>query len=356
MDMTNTLFWGNKKVFITGHTGFKGSWLSLWLQALGADVYGYSLAPEDGPNLFEQGRVADGMTSLFGNVVDADRLQAVMSDIQPDIVFHMAAQPLVRYSYSHPIETFQTNIMGTVCLLEAIRSTNSVKTVINITSDKCYDNSGSSRKDFVEEDSMGGLDPYSSSKGCAELITSAYRSSFYREAGIRLASARAGNVIGGGDWAADRILPDFIRAALARRPLVVRYPAAVRPWQHVLDCLNGYITLAEKMWESDSFEGGWNFGPDHQSLVTVEQMIDIAATAWPGETTVQYERSNQPYEANWLMLDSTQAAQRLNWNTRLSIQDTVQWTLEWYQQYAGNGDMKQVTLDQIQRYQQLKEL
>jgi len=352
----NNLFWKNKKVFITGHTGFKGSWLSLWLQQCGADVYGYSLDPAEGPNLFQQARVEQGMTSLYGNIVDAAGIQAVLKDIQPDIVFHLAAQPLVRRSYLHPVETFQTNIMGTVNLLEAVRHTGSVRAVINITSDKCYDNAGHVQRDFIEQDAMGGSDPYSSSKGCAELITSAYRNSFYKDAGIRLASARAGNVIGGGDWASDRLLPDFVRAAMGKTRLEIRYPDAIRPWQHVLDCLHGYLTLAEKLWGNEEFEGGWNFGPDKESLVTVKRLIEISTTEWPNEVQAVYGQTDHPYEAGWLMLDSSKAIQQLGWGPKLRIEETVRWTLEWYRNYIHADDMRQFTIGQIRQFDQLKEL
>ena len=265
----NPAFWKGKRILLTGHTGFKGSWLSLWLQSMGAPVVGYALAPPTNPSLFEVAEVGRGMTSVIGDIRDLEHLCAVFAEHKPEIVIHMAAQPLVRYSYIEPVETYSTNVMGTVNLLEAVRGTDSVKAVVNVTSDKCYEN-----REWVwnyrENEAMGGYDPYSNSKGCAELVTAAYRNSYfhsekYKEHGVALASGRAGNVIGGGDWAGDRLIPDIMRAITQNLAVNIRNPHAIRPWQHVLEPLSGYLMLAQKLYEEGAaYAEGWNFGPSDE--------------------------------------------------------------------------------------------
>ena len=292
-------FWQNKTVFITGHTGFKGSWLSLWLQKLGAQVIGYALLPPTQPSLFELASVATGMVSIEGDIRDLETLKSAIKQHTPDIVIHLAAQSLVRYSYQHPVETYATNVMGTVNLLEAIRETAGVKVLLNITSDKCYEN-----QEWVwgyrENEPMGGSDPYSNSKGCAELITAAYRQSFfkpanYAEHGVAIATARAGNVIGGGDWANDRLIPDILKAWLANEKVLIRHPHAIRPWQHVLEPLNGYLTLAEHLYQQGiRFNGGWNFGPFDSEAKPVSWIVEQLMLLWGDNVNWQLDKSPHP--------------------------------------------------------------
>lgn len=349
-------FWQGKKVFLTGHTGFKGSWLALWLQHLGADVWGYALAPEGEENLYTQAHVAQGMHTVFGDICDAPHLLATMQDCQPDIVIHMAAQSLVRYSYQHPIETYQTNVMGTVHVFEAVRQTPSVRAVLNITSDKCYAN-----REMIwgyrENEPMGGYDPYSSSKGCAELVTDAYRNSFFMPAGIGLASARAGNVIGGGDWATDRLVPDVIRACIAKEKVVLRFPDAIRPWQHVLDPLCGYLQLARLLYQDPiQYSQGWNFGPNQQTAYPVAWVVERLLEAWGGESRIDYEKQPQAHEAQSLVLDSTKARLYIQWSPRWTIMDAVQKIVAWHQEAMVQSDMRAFTLQQIEEYLEEKVL
>lgn len=353
----NPAFWKYKKVFVTGHTGFKGSWLSLWLQSLGAEVTGYALEPPTKPSLFEVAHVAEGMTTLIGDVCDFAQLAAVISRCAPEIVIHMAAQSLVRYSYAEPVETFSTNVMGTVNVLEAVRQSGSVRVVIVVTSDKCYEN-----REWVwgyrEGEPVGGHDPYSSSKGCAELVTAAYRNSFFSNAcspsEVAVASVRAGNVIGGGDWAADRLVPDAMKAFMEMRPLVVRNPAAVRPWQFVLDPLDGYLTLAEKLWECGAeYAEAWNFGPRDDDAKPVAWMVDKFVELW-GRDAKWTRGTNEPlHEAHHLRLDCSKARARLGWSPKLSLPMALEWAAEWYQSYLGGQNMHRLTKTQIERYQQL---
>lgn len=349
-------FWADKRVFITGHTGFKGSWLSLWLQKAGATVVGYSLEPPTEPSLFATANVAAGMTSLIGDVRDLEKLQKAIADHQPKIVFHMAAQPLVRYSYQHPVETYATNVMGTVHVLEAIRQTSGVKVVVNITSDKCYEN-----REWVwgyrENEPMGGYDPYSNSKGCAELVASAYRNSFfppseYEKHGVALASVRAGNVIGGGDWAGDRLIPDIMRAIMAGESVIIRSPNAIRPWQHVLEPLNGYLTLAENLWESGAlYAEGWNFGPNDEDARPVSWIVEHLTKMWGEGASWQLDTGINPHEATYLKLDCSKAKAKLKWMPKLPLEDTLDWIIEWYRAYLQSADMRQVTEAQIARYE-----
>ncbi|MBO7747243.1 CDP-glucose 4,6-dehydratase [Paenibacillus sp. MWE-103] len=349
--MTTASFWKDKKVLVTGHTGFKGTWLSLYLQLLGAKVYGYGFAPEPGEQLYTLTGAAEGMDSEYGDITDYASLRAWMERVRPEIVLHLAAQPLVRASYHEPVNTFATNVMGTVHVLEAARSSDSVRAIVNVTSDKCYDNADLNAHAFQEDERMGGSDPYSASKGCAELVTSSYIKSFFSHSDQALASARAGNVIGGGDFAKDRIIPDLIRSAEAGRPLVIRYPRATRPWQHVLDCLYGYLTLAEKLWKGgQAFAGGWNFGPDEQSVLSVSDLIERGRSWLHKPVDVHYETISQPYEAKNLMLSSQKARSELDWLPKLNADEAIAWTIEWYNRYLDGQAMKRFTMQQIESF------
>lgn len=349
----NQDFWCSKRVFLTGHTGFKGGWLSLWLQAMGAEVYGYALTPPTDPNLFTIAEVGKGMArSVIGDIREAAQLCQAMHVAQPEIVFHLAAQPLVRYSYVQPVETYAVNVMGTVNLLEAVRATPSVKAVVNVTTDKCYEN-----REWVwgyrENEAMGGFDPYSSSKGCAELVTAAYRRSFMEPVGIALASARAGNVIGGGDWAADRLIPDFLRAMDCGDPLKIRAPQSTRPWQHVLEPLSGYLQLAECLFkEGASFAEGWNFGPSEDDAQSVSWIVERLAEM---RQDVKWfcDEAPQHHEANYLKLDSSKAKNKLRWQSRWRLHTALQKTLEWHQAWRNGQDMHAISLQQINQYKTL---
>ncbi len=346
-------FWKNKNVFVTGHTGFKGSWLSLWLQSVGARVTGYALPPPTQPSLFESAKVAEGMQSVEGDIRDLAGLKMQVETCKPEIIIHMAAQALVRYSYDSPVETYETNVMGTVNVLEAARHSDSVRVVLNITSDKCYDN-----KEWIwpyrENEPMGGHDPYSSSKGCAELVAEAYRKSYFSEDSNAcvLASARAGNVIGGGDWARDRLIPDIIRAFTQSSRVVIRSPDAIRPWQHVLEPLSGYLTLVEKLWEhGQEFAGGWNFGPAEQGARPVQWIVSRMIEAWGEGASYELDAQPQVHEANYLKLDSSKAHSLLGWSPRLELSQALQWLTEWYKVCEQGEDMREYTLSQISAYQ-----
>ena len=349
-DSMQTEFWVGKRVFLTGHTGFKGGWLSLWLQQLGAEVHGYALPPPTEPNLCTVASVAQGMaTSTIADIRDAGRLTGAMQAARPDIVFHLAAQPLVRLSYAEPVETYATNVMGTVGVLEAVRQTDTVKAVVNVTSDKCYEN-----REWLwayrEDEAMGGHDPYSSSKACAEIVTAAYRRSFLEAAGVGLASARAGNVIGGGDWAADRLLPDFFRALDAGKALVIRSPNAVRPWQHVLEPLSGYLALAQRLFaDRHACAEGWNFGPDDADARPVSWIVEQLTSARAGASW-QLDRNPQLHEAGYLKLDSSKARARLGWQPRWDLRAALARTVEWHDAWRGGHDMRAMTLAQIAAY------
>ena len=341
-------FWQNKKVFLTGHTGFKGSWLSIWLQRLEAEVTGYSLEPPSNPNLFDLAKVAEGMQDIRGDIRDLELLKKALRESQAEIVIHMAAQPLVRDSYKFPVETYSTNVMGTVNVLEAARLQKSVRTVLNITSDKCYENHEST-KGYRENDPMGGYDPYSSSKGCAELVTSAYRSSYFNADKV-VASARAGNVIGGGDWAKDRLMPDIIRAAMDEKTVYLRNPLAIRPWQHVLDPLSGYLMLIERLYtDGQPFAEGWNFGPSEEDAKPVEWIVQKIATMWEG---LKWDKDNEsnPHEAHYLKLDCSKAKARLEWIPRLGISEALKWTVLWHKDQIAGENMRSITEKQINNY------
>ena len=354
--MVEPSFWAGKTVLLTGHTGFKGSWLSLWLQSMGAKVIGYSLTPPTKPSLFEVANVAENMTSILGDVRDFSALSVVFEKYQPEIVIHMAAQALVRYSYINPIETYATNVMGTVHVLEAARLTKSVRAIVNVTSDKCYEN-----KEWVwgyrENEPMGGYDPYSNSKGCAELVTAAYRNSYfhpekYKEHGVVLASGRAGNVIGGGDWAEDRLIPDIMRAITQGNPVNIRNPHAIRPWQHVLEPLSGYLQLAQKLYEEGaSYAEGWNFGPGDEDAKPVQWIVEKLTQSWGEGASWKLDEGNHPHEAHYLKLDCSKAKARLDWQPRWSLETTLSTIVDWNKKYQQGVDMKKVSQQQIEDYQ-----
>ncbi|MBC7488797.1 MAG: CDP-glucose 4,6-dehydratase [Glaciimonas sp.] len=354
----NPSFWNGKRVLLTGHTGFKGSWLSLWLQSLGADLLGYALAPPTNPSLFKVADVEKGMTSVIGDIRDLVKLQAVFAEHRPEIVIHMAAQPLVRYSYENPVDTYSTNVMGTVHLLEAVRNTPGVKAVVNITTDKCYENREWAWG-YRENEPMGGYDPYSNSKGCAELVSSAYRSSFFNankhaQHGIALATVRAGNVIGGGDWAQDRLIPDILAAFELKNIADIRNPNATRPWQHVLEPLRGYLTLAERLYEQgSSYAEGWNFGPNYEDAKPVGWIVKQMAEMWGNDVQWKIDTGEHPHEANYLKLDISKARSRLDWRPVLRLTDALKLIIDWSKQRQTGADMRKLTLNQINSYQTL---
>ena len=346
----NNGFWQGKRVLLTGHTGFKGSWLALWLQAAGARVHGLALAPSTQPNLFSLARVGDGMHSVEGDIRDFPTVQGVVEDVRPEIIVHMAAQPLVRHSYAHPLETYATNVMGTAHVLEAARQSESTRVVVNVTTDKCYEN-----REWVwgyrEDEAMGGFDPYSSSKACAELVTSAYRRSFLAQAGIALASARAGNVIGGGDWAEDRLVPDILRAFEASLPVTIRNPGSIRPWQHVLEPLSGYMLLAERLWgDPKRFAGAWNFGPRDDDARPVSWMVDRLASRWGNGASWRLDERPQPHEAAYLKLDISKARAALGWIPRWSLESALDRIVDWHQAYLRGEDLRNACLQQIEAF------
>ncbi len=348
-------FWAGKRVLITGLTGFKGSWLSLWLQSMGAQVVGYALAPPTKPSLFEVAEVDKGMTSITGDVRDLKTLRQVFVDHRPEIVIHMAAQPLVRYSYIDPVETYSTNVMGSVNFFEAVRTTASVKAVVNVTSDKCYENREWAWG-YRENEAMGGYDPYSNSKGCAELVTSAYRNSYFhpgkhQQHGVALASVRAGNVIGGGDWADDRLIPDMMRAFSQDKPVNIRNPHAIRPWQHVLEPLAGYLLLAQKLYEADAdYAEGWNFGPNDEDAKPVQWIVERLAKSWGEGASWVLDGGDHPHEAHYLKLDCSKAKARLGWYPRWHLEDALGAIIEWHRAYRAGEDMRELTLRQISAY------
>jgi CDP-glucose 4,6-dehydratase len=354
----NPAFWKGRRVFLTGHTGFKGSWLALWLQELGAEITGYALPPPTNPSLFEKAVVAKGMNSIEGDVRDLAKLTRALRDARPEIVIHMAAQPLVRKSYQDPVETYSTNVMGTVNLLEAVRSADCVRAVVNITTDKCYEN-----REWIwpyrESEPMGGYDPYSSSKGCAELVSAAYRNSFfpaekYADHGVALASARAGNVIGGGDWASDRLIPDMVSAFSEGRAVAIRNPHAIRPWQHVLEPLRGYLTLAHRLHEGGSaFAEAFNFGPTQEDAQPVQWIVEHMKQLWGQGANWHLDGQEHPHEASYLKLDISKAAHRLGWNPVLQLPQALKMTAEWYQRQTEGETARQLTVSQIASYMKI---
>jgi CDP-glucose 4,6-dehydratase len=345
-------FWRGRSVLLTGHTGFKGAWLALWLQQLGARVTGFSSGVPTDPSLYELARVGEGIESVEGDVRDSVAVAAAIGAATPEIVIHMAAQSLVRPSFIEPRETYETNVMGTVNVLDAVRAVgDGVRAVVNVTSDKCYENR-EWEWGYREEESMGGHDPYSSSKGCAELVTSAFRRSFFAAPeGTRLASARAGNVIGGGDWGRDRLLPDIMRAALAGEEVRVRNPNSVRPWQHVLNPLSGYLVLAQALWDSPEHARGWNFGPPEQDARPVGWIVERACRLWPQELRSVLDEGPHPHEARYLKLDSSRARTRLGWRPLLGLDAALEATVAWYGKLHAGEDMRVVTLGQIESFQ-----
>ncbi len=351
----NPNFWQGKNVLLTGHTGFKGSWLSLWLHLLGARVTGFSLEPPTHPSLFQEAKVGKILLNDFrGDIRDLNVFSKIIQQVNPEIVIHMAAQSLVRNSYADPVQTYATNVMGTVHLFEAIRKTPSVKVILNITSDKCYENNKSVRGHH-EGSPLGGRDPYSSSKGCAELISSSYRHSYLQDADIAMATARAGNVVGGGDWASDRIVPDAIRAFISEEPLLVRNPNAVRPWQHVLEPLAGYLQLCEQLAvDSTQFAEAWNFGASDGDAQTVSQLVNFIAQSWGERAKWQHDEAlHQPYEESYLKLDCSKARDKLGWKPRWSLQKAIEQSTAWYKAWYQGEDTFKLSLSQIETYQQV---
>jgi CDP-glucose 4,6-dehydratase len=352
----NAAFWQGKRVLLTGHTGFKGSWLSLWLQSMGAEVFGYALMPPTNPSLFEVAKVGRGMTSIIGDIRDLTHLQNAFTEHQPEIVIHMAAQPLVRYSYIEPVETYSTNVMGTVNLLEAVRHTKSVKAVVSVTSDKCYENREWAWG-YRENEAMGGYDPYSNSKGCAELVTAAYRNSYflpekYQDHGVAIGSGRAGNVIGGGDWAEDRLIPDMMRAIVNGQSVSIRNPHSTRPWQHVLEPLSGYLLLAKKLYEEGPiFAEGWNFGPNDDDAKPVDWILDNITKTWGEGASWKLDGGNHPHEAHYLKLDCSKAKSRLHWQPKWTLAIAIDQICVWHKAHIAGADMQAICLQQIKQYE-----
>ncbi len=345
-------FWRNRRVMITGHTGFKGAWLALWLQDLGARVTGFSAKTRAQPSLYELARVGEGMESIEGDVCEADAVASAVAAARPEVVIHMAAQSLVRRSFVEPRETFQINVMGTVNVLDAVRRNgDGVRVLVNVTSDKCYENR-EWEWGYREVEPMGGHDPYSGSKGCAELVTAAYRRSFFLDGdGTRIASARAGNVIGGGDWGEDRLVPDIMRAALAGGRVRIRNPNSVRPWQHVLNPLSGYLALAQALWDSPELAAGWNFGPAEEDARPVGWIVERIGELWPDEIRWEFDDGPNPHEARYLKLDSSRARTRLGWRPPVALDATLQSIVEWYRALREGADVRAVTMAQIKALQ-----
>lgn len=348
-------FWNRKKVLVTGHTGFKGSWLCLWLNALGAEVTGYALEPPTDPNLFDICKIDQIINSIRGDVRDLVFLHKVLSDTEPEIVIHMAAQPLVRDSYSNPVETYEINVMGTVNVMEAIRRTKGVRALINVTTDKCYENQ-EWLWGYRENEPLGGYDPYSSSKACSELVTAAYRNSFFnpRDSNkhtIAVASARAGNVIGGGDWADDRLIPDIMRAITQGKPVNIRNPHAIRPWQYVLEPLSGYLLLAQRLYEEGApYAEGWNFGPNDEDAKSVQWIVEKLTKSWGDGASWILDGGDHPHEAHYLKLDCSKAKVRLDWQPRWNLHDALASIIDWHRAYRDRKDMREQTLAQINAF------
>lgn len=346
----NSNFWSGRSVFLTGHTGFKGGWTALWLSQMGAKVHGYSLDPISTPNFFEVTKLKERLTSsTIADIQNYSTLKSAMSFANPSVIIHMAAQPLVRKSYEEPVKTFKTNIIGTVNLLEAARKIDTVEAIVNITTDKCYENK-EQLKPYLENDKLGGYDPYSSSKACAELVSSAYRNSFLKKIGIKIATARAGNVIGGGDWASDRLIPDFLRAIDDDKKLFIRSPNAVRPWQHVFEPISGYLMLAEKLvTNSNNFAEAWNFGPQENDSKSVSWVVDYLSQKIPN-IKWDIDKTTQPHETMLLLLDNSKAKLKLNWKPQWSIKTAIDKTIEWHHAWKENQSMTEVSISQIKSY------
>tara|TARA_X000001036_G_C20638368_1_gene790115 strand:+ start:673 stop:1737 length:1065 start_codon:yes stop_codon:yes gene_type:complete len=347
--MIDKEFWKGKKVFLTGHTGFKGGWMTLWLNSMGAEVKGYALKPPTINNLFSEARIGELIDSEINDIRDFDALSNSIKSFSPDIVIHMAAQPLVRYSYDEPLETFNVNIIGTANLLEAIRSVESVKTILIITSDKCYENNESSIV-FKETDPMGGMDPYSSSKGCAELVTKSYMASFFKKKNIGLATARAGNVIGGGDWAKDRLIPDILMSFDNEETLLIRSPNAIRPWQHVLEPISGYLLLVEKLYGNcKKYSGAWNFGPNKNDIMSVEEILTKVTKFLPS-LEWEIDSLTHPYESKILMLDINKAKSDLDWYPTWSLENSIKKIVDWHMAWKTKKDMQNVCFEDIKEF------
>ena len=350
--------WKGRKVFLSGHTGFKGGWLALWLSRLGADVRGYALDPGTTPSFFEQTRLGDRLEDVRGDIRDAARLQSAMGDFAPEVVFHLAAQPLVRLSYDDPIGTYETNVIGTARVLDSVRRTPSVRAVVSVTTDKCYEN-----KEWIwpyrETDPLGGYDPYSSSKACAEIVSAAFRQSYFHPAKLRehkvgVATARAGNVIGGGDWAMDRLLPDLVRGFLSSKPVLIRHPHAIRPWQHVLEPVYGYLRLAEQLLTHDArFATAYNFGPLEDDARPVDWIATHMARTWGDGASWVLDAAPTPHEATYLKLDASRARADLGWTPRLRLETALDWLIKWYRAEAAGQDMQALSLAQIAAYESL---
>ena len=356
---TTTDFYRGKRVLVTGHTGFKGAWLLLWLHALGARVTGFALAPPTDPSLYDLCGIDKLVTSVIADIRDPASLARALQSAAPEIIIHMAAQPLVRESYKNPVETYAVNIMGTVNLLEAVRACKGVKAVVNVTTDKCYENR-ERLPGYRENEPLGGYDPYSSSKACSEIVTAAYRTSYFNpdkfdQHGVALATARAGNVIGGGDWAIDRLVPDCVRALLKGEKIVVRNPLAVRPWQHVLEPLSGYLLLAQRLVEQGPrFAGAWNFGPHDDDARPVQWIVDKLCALWGDETVCAVDQGEHPHEAHYLKLDWFKARTELGWRPKWNLEQAIKKTLEWTKAYQAHEDVRSVCLRQIQEYSEEK--
>jgi CDP-glucose 4,6-dehydratase len=349
-------FWQGKRVFVTGHTGFKGAWLALWLAKMQAKVTGYALAPPSEPSLFEAARVAETTLSLSGDVRDLEQLRASVREASPEILFHLAAQALVRPSYEDPVGTFSTNVMGTLHVLEASRNAPGLRAVIIVTSDKCYEEQPSGRP-HDESDPLGGHDPYAASKACAEIVTAAYRRSFFASSaeGPAVATARAGNVIGGGDWGTDRLIPDLVRAFCEAKHARIRNPGATRPWQHVLDPLAGYLALAERLHtEGSRFAGAWNFGPPGGRAATVRSVANRAARLWGSKAAWEVDDAPQPREARVLALNPRRAEEHLGWTARLDLDTAIEWTISWYEKWRAGASARQLSEAQIDRFVQAR--
>ena len=347
----NISFWKNKKIFLTGHTGFKGSWMSLWLNSMGAVVKGYSIEPNTTPNLFTELNINEILESEIGDIRDLDHITRSMIDFNPDILIHMAAQPLVRLSYEKPVDTYTTNVIGTVNVLEAARKCGKLKAIVSVTTDKCYENQEWDWG-YRENDPMGGHDPYSSSKGCAELVISAYRRSFFNSVNsASLASARAGNVIGGGDWSDDQLITDILKAFENSEPVVIRNPLSTRPWQHVLEPLSGYLVLAQELFlNGDEFAEGWNFGPENEDCKPVNWILDKMVSHWENNASWTIDKNSNPHEAGFLKLDCSKAFNRLKWCSKWNLQTTLKSIVDWHQLYTNGGDIKKQCLKEINTY------
>lgn len=357
--MIDRQFWKNKNVFVTGHTGFKGAWLGLWLNSLGAKVTGYALKPPTEPSLYDLINIDEMVDTTVADIRDSDALQKAMAGSKAEIVIHMAAQPLVRESYQNPADTYAINVMGTVNLFEAVRRSKNVRAVVNVTTDKCYEN-----KEWVwgyrENEPLGGYDPYSNSKACSELVTAAYRSSFfnlkdYASHHVAIASARSGNVIGGGDWATDRLIPDCIRALLQEERIMIRNPHSIRPWQHVLEPLSGYMELAQKLYEDGvNYAEGWNFGPNNIDAKPVGWIVEKLCSKWGGKAAYSIDTGCHPHEAHYLKLDCSKAKTKLNWYPRWSIEQALDKVIEWSLAYQAKADLRALCVEQIHEYDNCK--